>query len=165
MSDDVELRFDGPRNIDEVIKALRRMDASLPGELRKDLKTAARPLVAKAKMNAKTIPVRRPDRRRLRKTIAAGVGVQASLSNRAAVRIILKMPDSARAVIPRGLDSPRGFRHPLFGNRNKWYTQTSATPGYRWFMSAMQDAGPETRDRIVATLNEARDRVIQRGGS
>jgi hypothetical protein len=152
----------GPE-IRRVATALRDIDKALPAKLRKDLKAAAKPLVLQAKANAKAIPVATPDRRRLRKRIATGVGIQASSGKRTRIRITTRMPDSASAVIPRGLASPNGFRHPVFGNTNLWVVQTAARQN-DWFMSAMDGGREEAMRNINRTLQEARDYIESMGG-
>ncbi|WP_157874408.1 hypothetical protein [Streptomyces sp. AcH 505] len=75
------------------------------------------------------------------------------------------MPDSKTAIIPRGLASPAGFRHPVFANRDRWVVQRSSNPANNWFLESMQQAAPEVRERIETTMREAADRVRDAGGN
>lgn len=62
----------------------------------------------------------------LRTTIASGITSKVSYSGyKIGARISVqgnKLPQSQRT-LPRRLNSKKGWRHPLFGNRQHWYTQ------------------------------------------
>jgi hypothetical protein len=150
------------RELRRVANALREIDVGLPTKFRKDLREAAKPMVVAAKAAARAIPVTNPDRRALRRKIARGVAIQAATGRSARVRIVTKMPDVKEAIIPRGMDSSKGFRHPVFG-RDQWVTQKPQTAS-RWFMDAMQNGQPEALARIKATVDEAAAYVASRGG-
>lgn len=141
---------------------LREIDKKLPNKFRKDLKAAAKPLMMKAKENAKKIPVKKPDKRRLRRKIATGVAIQVSVGKRARIRIVTRMPDTGTAIIPRGLSTDKGFRHPVFGDKTKWVVQRAAGSG-NWFMDAMQDGNADAQARIKATLEEAKREIANSG--
>ena len=51
--------------------------------------------------------------------------------------------------------------HPLFGDREKWYTQKlpSVVPG--WFTGPAEAAGPRVRDGIERALADVADRAVK----
>ncbi|MYV58043.1 hypothetical protein [Streptomyces sp. SID3212] len=149
--------------IKKISDQLREIDRTLPAKFRKDLKAAAKPLVVQAKAAAKEIPITRPDRRRLRKKIATGIALQVSTGKRARIRVVTRMPDSKTAIIPRGLGSPAGFRHPVFGDANQWVVQHAANPANNWFMNSMQNGHADAEARIKETLREARRDIVRAG--
>jgi len=95
--------------------------------------------------------------RGLRATVARATRVQVALGGRSAgVRIRTQTrhlpPDQRR--LPRHLDRGQ-WRHPVFGNRDAWVTQTASPPG--WFTTTMRRHGP----RIRARAGEAVDAIAQ----
>lgn len=149
--------------INRVANALRQIDRKLPAKLRKDLKAATKPMILKAKANAKAIPVDSRDAKRLRSKIARGVGVQAATGKRVKIRIVTKMPTPDMAMIPRGFQSPRGWRHPVFGDREKWVRQLPKEDE-QWFLDAMQSEQPEVMRAIQKVLEDARIFIRSQGG-
>lgn len=160
-NDDIQL-VAGPE-LRRVANALRKLDRTLTTQFRKDLKLATKPMVAEAKKNAKSIPVGRPSPNKLRRSIARGVVAQSSTGRLPRVRIVVKMADESRAIIPRGLDSPpKGFRHPVFGKSEQWVVQKPHT-SKRWFMDAMQGGRNDAINAINRTLADARDYIASQG--
>lgn len=144
-----------------VANALRTVDAGLPAKFRADLIKDAKPLVNKAKAAARAIPVRAKDEKNLRRVIARGIKVQASTTRKPRVRIVTSMPDVSQAIIPRGLDAPKGFRHPVFGS-DTWVNQTAMVPN-PWFFNAMKDGQKEVTASIIATVKEALEFIAANG--
>jgi len=62
-----------------------------------------------------------------------------------------KMPESQRN-LPRLLDSEKGWRHPLFGNREDWVDQK----GGPYFGSTIKKKAPEFRRAIENAMDEVR---------
>ncbi|MFJ9848572.1 hypothetical protein [Streptomyces sp. NPDC101150] len=145
-----------------VVMALREMDASLPKELRKELRQAARPLAQRAKDRVRSIPTRGRGHTGLRARVARGVGIRAAVGRNPAVKITTSMTNPDEAAIPRGLDSPRGWRHPVFGNRNKWVSQHTYGP---WFMETMREGGDDIKRDVKQVMDEAANRVARAGGA
>jgi hypothetical protein len=149
------------REIKKVTKALREIDKTLPAKLRKDLKAAAMPIVAKAKANAKTIPVNSTDANKIRAAVARGVSIQVSTGKNARMRVITRMPEKDQAIIPRGFNSPKGFRHPVFGNREVWVTQIPKESD--WFFKAAQSEAPFAIAAVKQVLRDAAKYVAKNG--
>lgn len=144
-----------------IASAMRTIDNGLPSKLRATLKRDAKPLVNKAKAAARAIPVDAGDEKNLRRNIARGIKVQASTGKRAQVRIVTSMPDATQAIIPRGLDDPRGFRHPVFGSTT-WVVQTATSPNH-WFFNAMEGGQAEVNASVTATIKEALEFIAAHG--
>lgn len=161
----------GPE-IRRTAERLRQIDKRLPTRLRKELRKAAQPAIQAAKAEARSIPSRgvqggtsrHPHKRnQLRRKLARGVRAQASTGGRrgAGLRIVTVMPTAAEALLPRGLDTPdKGFRHPVFGNREVWVRQD----GHSWFRQPIWRQGPAVRVRVVRVLDEAARWIAEAGG-
>ena len=53
-----------------------------------------------------------------------------------------------------------GWRHPVYGNRSRWVTQQSPTPG--WFTSAVEDIPIGLTEQWIDVLEEAAEYVAAR---
>lgn len=144
-----------------VANALRAVDASLPGNLRKELRQAVRPLVARAKAKVRALPTHGVKHTGLRRRVAAGVGVRVSTSRTPGITITTSMRDPSEAAIPRGMDSRVGWRHPVFGNRDAWVTQHT---GGSWFRETFADGREEIQRDVRDVLERAADTVADAGG-
>ncbi|MEV4159009.1 hypothetical protein [Nonomuraea dietziae] len=89
----------------------------------------------------------------LRKTIAASIKADIrDGGRRAGVRIIVdanKLPPDQRK-LPRYLNTKTGWRHPLFGNRERWYGQR----GMPWFEPSIKPHARRIRKSILATMKK-----------
>ncbi|MBB2909325.1 hypothetical protein FHS43_000571 [Streptosporangium becharense] len=89
----------------------------------------------------------------LRRTIAAAIKTDIrDGGRRAGVRIIVdgsKLPADQRT-LPRRLNSKKGWRHPLFGNRKHWYAQK----GKPWFEPSIKRHADRIRKTILAAMDE-----------
>jgi len=64
--------------------------------------------------------------------------------------------------MPRGFNSPRGFRHPVFGDREHWVVQRPMKSG--WFLDPMQKNRQYVKDGITKVLDGAAQKVADAGG-
>lgn len=161
MADEENIRIVVGEEFRRVVIALREMDASLPAQLRKELRQAARPLAQRAKDRVRAIPTHGRKHTGLRSRVARGVGIRAAIGRNPAVKITTSMARPDEAAIPRGLDSPRGWRHPVFGNTNKWVQQHTYAP---WFMDTMREGGNDIKRDVKHVMDEAANRVAREGG-
>lgn len=132
------------------VEGLRRLNRRLKGadpvlraELSASLRATARPIVQDVRAAVLAIPstggggggtfaraahATRTTRRGhgLRATIAMATGMQVRTTGKSVgVRIVVnvsKLPPDQRK-LPRDLDSPAGWRHPVFGNTGVWVRQ------------------------------------------
>lgn len=89
----------------------------------------------------------------LRRSIASAVGVQITAKG---IRIRVsgsKLPPSQQS-LPRHLDSPKGWRHPVFGNKSNWVDQK----GGPYFAETIKKKAPAFRRAVLEAMDEvARD--------
>lgn len=107
-------------------------------ELSKSLREAVKPAAAEVKATVRTLPVtttstgthaarargsKRTAERGLRAAIAAGVFIKIDYGN-PNIRIVVqaRLPED-QAKLPRYLNDPKGWRHPVYGNRSAWVAQ------------------------------------------
>jgi hypothetical protein len=95
----------------------------------------------------------------LRATVARATNVKLSTSARAASMRLraqqAKMPADQRR-LPAYLNKGK-WRHPLFGNKERWYEQ-KAPPA--WFDDAAEKRGPQTRDKAVEVVAKYLEHIV-----
>lgn len=64
------------------------------------------------------------------------------------------MPEKQRT-LPKRLDSAKGWRHPVFGNREVWVTEK----GRPWFGDTIQKYAPDFRASISKAMDGVRDQI------
>ncbi|QES45269.1 hypothetical protein DEJ49_33565 [Streptomyces venezuelae] len=144
-----------------VANSLREVDRALPGKLRKDLEKAVRPAVADAKAHVRAVPVQGQKHTGLRRRIARGVKIQARTSRSPVLRVLSTMTDPQEQGLPGYLDDPaKGWRHPVFGNRDKWVSQHTGAP---WFRDVMADHRPEMEHNLQRVLDDAAETIAAAG--
>lgn len=137
-----------------VIAALGRVDEQLPGDLGDSIERDAERLAAVARGRVLGLPTpRNAGHTGLRAKVAAGVHVERQGTG--GVRVQTSMPTKSEGIIPRGLDRPKGWRHPLFGDKNHWFSN----PGYDWFISTFSNAEDEVKRNLEDVLERAADSV------
>lgn len=147
------------REWDNVADALRDEGRSIPRRGVRIARQNAESLAGKARRRVRRVPVvGRSGHTGLRRRVAAGVRV-VNVPNGA--RVITSMPERDEAIIPRGLDSPRGWRHPVFGNKSVWVRQRPLRSG--WFSGTMEDGHDEFRDDLEDMLEDSVDYIASRG--
>lgn len=140
--------------------ALAKVDAAFPAELRNQVEDLAEPLAQKARDKVVSLPTpSNSGHTGLRARVAAGVAV--AVGGGPGVRITTSMADPDERVIPRGLDNgPKGWRHPVFGNRAVWVQQ----PGYSWFLETMQDSQDDFEGALTDVIEDMANDVADAGG-
>lgn len=136
---------------------LRLVENQLPRWVEDEAEEAIDPVVRRARAAVKAVDVQGgpAGHTGLRNRVAAGVGVRKGLSAKgnAYFRIFTSMANVAESPIPRGLDSPKGWRHPLFGNKNFWYQSRPTRPG--WFTDTVSDSADDIERGIANALGRA----------
>lgn len=64
------------------------------------------------------------------------------------------MPESQRT-LPRHLDSPKGWRHPVFGSRERWVHQQ----GRPWFATTIQKRAPKFRQAALDAIEDTKRQI------
>lgn len=151
---ELKLETDGTEDFRVAIRELRRANRDLPNEFLKSVREVARGVRDLAKVRALEEPSRGVGHTGLRASVSRGVKI-INIDN--GIRILTEARERDEAIIPRGMDNDKGWRHPVFGNRNNWVRQRSGENS--WFMDSMQQAERPLTLRLVRNLNDAADRI------
>jgi hypothetical protein len=143
---------------ERVIAALGRVDEELPHKLRDSIKEDAEDLADVARGRVVGLPTRDGHRKHLFEKVAAGVHVDDQ--GNGGVRVNTSMPTPSEGIIPRGLDRLKGWRHPLFGDKDHWFSN----PGYSWFVSTFSDGKDKFESGLNNVLEAAAKDVAEAGG-
>lgn len=97
----------------------------------------------------------------LRDSIARCVSAAVSASGPAGVNATWRtradrMPNLQRK-LPKDFNNPKGWRHPVFGNRDVWVKQT----GTPYFDAVIQKHRDELADSVTAALQDLADRLAR----
>jgi hypothetical protein len=169
---DLDVDVEVGQEIKAVADQLRAVDKKLPTKFRTQMRKTAATAVKRVKTEARGLPsagsrgggITPPHKpRQLRRAVAKGVRAQASAGGRrgAGLRIVTSMPLPSQAMLPRGLDTPGGWRHPFFGDREDWVDQ----PGHSWFREPIAKEHPATKKAVLDLLAQARDQIASAGAS
>lgn len=137
--------------------ALREVDSSLPRWIRDKLAGERDIAIREARAAVMAVDVVGGPTRStgLRRRVAAGVHSRSGVGSNPYFRIFTSMPTPSEAPIPRGLDRRQGWRHPLFGNKEHWFTSRPTREG--WFT----DTIASRRDEIERALEDALERAAR----
>jgi hypothetical protein len=139
---------------ERIIEALGREDYLLPIALRDSVEKDAEHLAKIARSRVLGLPTpSNAGHTGLRARVAAGVRVERQGTG--GVRIQTSMPTRSEGIIPRGLDRAKGWRHPLFGDKDRWFSN----PGYSWFISTFSDSEEYIESGLHNVLERAADRI------
>jgi|SRR5688500_16877414 len=151
----VEHRIIHGEEFRRVVLALKAQDKTIPRKIRRALRLKSNDAITKVRERVLAIPVKGEESTGLRRRVARGVRLRLNRSLSSA-RIITMMDDPEEAALPRGLDTPSGWRHPVFGNRDNWVRQTT---GGEWFREEIAEQRPEFARAFGEVLDEARDMI------
>lgn len=133
------------------------VENQLPRWIQDEADDSITPLLAQLRSAVQTVDVQGgpAGRTGLRRRVAAGVGMRRGVSTKdtAYFRIFTSMAKAAESPIPRGLDSMKGWRHPLFGNKDHWFTSRPTRPG--WFTDTIADHADTIERGIANALDRA----------
>lgn len=142
-------------------EALRVVDERLPAWLAEDMEQAVDPLmqVARQRVLRDDVQGGPEGHTGMRMRIAQGLGRRTGWAgSREApfLRVFTSMPEQDEAIIPRGMDRPQGWRHPLFGDKRHWYRSLPVKGG--WFSDTFF---PESRQIIERNMTSSLERAAQ----
>jgi hypothetical protein len=149
---DLTIRISGTEAFERVSAALGDADAQAPTKIRKEVVALANRLAYIASRAALSEPTHGTGHTGLRAQVSGGVGVRETDTG---ATVTTSMPESDEAVIPRGLDA-HGWRHPVFGNRNRWVVQHGA---FSWFMDSMQGGRSDGEQNLQRMLDEMAEKI------
>ena len=154
MPDDFTVRgTDDFLRLSKALKAAGRTE--LRKELNKGIRKASRPLIPKARAEARR---RLPQRGGLAAQIAKEpMRVQVRTGqNTAGVRIVVGKKRGGARSANRG-----SIRHPVFGDKTKWVEQP-VTPG--WFDDPMREGAPQIRRGVKGAMQDVVDQIVREAG-
>lgn len=146
-------------DLNRVARALDNQNRDIPDKAQREIAEEGRERVKMARQKVLSLPVKRPrhhrgDRRGLRRDVAAGVELT---NTEDGVHISTSMPNANEAVIPRGMDTRTGWRHPVFGRTSdEWVRRTEE---YSWFQETFESARGPIMDRLGEVLEDAADEI------
>lgn len=146
----IEVGKDAYAKLDRLIERLSDVNASIPREAHQAVLATAKDGAREAGEKVLTEPTFGPKHTGLREKVKEGLDVQETDDG---ALVTTSMPKSDEAIIPRGFD--RGFdgwRHPLFGDRSRWFRQNGA---FSWFMTTMRSQDKNGERRLHEILEEA----------
>lgn len=161
---EVEIEVSGRDDFNRAALGLTQAGREIPQRVQKEIKGTAKQLSKEAAAKALTQPALKGKHTGLRRDVAKGVGVVPfEDEDGSGFRIVTSMPESDEAIIPRGLDTSfrRGWRHPVFGDRNRWVRQHG---GLSWFMDVMQQSPAILGPKVEDILEDAADHVDKAAG-
>jgi hypothetical protein len=138
--------------------ALNREESSAQRKLGNALEDATQPIIAKVRREAMALPARGRKHTGLRGRLAEGV--RAEEVGESSVRIVATAVDPTERALPRGMDNgPRGWRHPVYGNRNVWVQQR----GGSWFREPIAESGDTIERKLTDVLEQMADNIANAG--
>lgn len=147
------------RAANNFLKASKALKAAGESQLRKELhgsvRKAARPLIPRARAAARA---QLPKRGGLAKAVASSPMRAQVLTGRNKYGVRIAVGKNRRA---GARDTNRGrIRHPLFGNRERWYSQQTPKG---WFDDTMRAAAPPIRREVEKAIQKSLDDIARRG--
>ena len=145
------------RTTEDLQRLGKRLRDAGRGDLRRvvlsRMRAEAKPVLPEVRENARSTL---PSRGGLAELIAGSrMGIRTRLSaSSVGVRVVASNPHDIRQ-----LNAGR-LRHPLFGDREHWYTQ-QVQPG--WFDRPLEERAPAMRRSITEALDEVARRLTLRG--
>lgn len=139
-------------------KALREINRSIPRESWQKINQHTRAAMKEASAKVMQQPALKGKHTGLRRRVARGIGLERFRDGEWQHWVVTtSMPEEDEAIIPRGLDTRRGWRHPIFGKRDEpWVAQYGK---FSWFADSMDEIGKEVTPAIENILEEAANTV------
>jgi hypothetical protein len=176
---EVKLSVSGQAQLAQLAARLKTAgEKGMTRELRREFRKAGQPALRAVREAARSIPVRgvrggggrqRAEWRRsrskrgggptgLRDSVAKATVMETNLGG-AGARIRFRTKASAmppgQQKLPRYLDRPDGWRHPVFGNREHWVQQI----GQPWFGTTLKQHAPKFRRACVQAIDDYAKRL------
>ena len=140
----------------DLLRQAKEFEPALAKSIRKNIREAAKPAVEDVRRTVLETPTKGRTFG-VRRAIAQGVGIRISAAKSGGgVNIAAsgrKLPENRRAMV-RLLNKP-SWRHPVFGNREQWVTQS----GRPYFGSVLYRYRDDIRDAVQRALDEAAGQI------
>lgn len=143
-----------------IAAALDATNASMLRQLRTEIEAVAQEKATETQAHLQGMPTTHSEHTGLRERIAAGVKVNNLLNNKKVTGVVINtvVEETAEAPIPLGIETIRGWRHPVFGHADRWVQQT---PRFEWFSALMAPAEGELTDRFTGVLDTAAQEIAR----
>ena len=182
----VKVEIEGAAQLRALAEKLTGADAEIRTALRKELSAAAKPVVAdmrstvkgpggrstgsgsaaraayrlsKSKSTRTTAAASAEKRSGLRQTIASGIGSSAS-ATATNINLTFKTRSGVLPLPQRKLakawNRPKGWRHPVFGNKNTWVQQV----GSQYFDAVIKKSAPALFAAAHAGMEAAAEAIL-----
>lgn len=156
----MKIQFHGAEQLRNLARDLRKAGDEGKGlrkDLRRGIRKAAVPMRDGVQRAALAIPAPGGRHSGLRAEIARAVRIQILLSRQPAVRVLVNgsaMPEGKRA-LPAYMDGgKKRWRHPVFGNRHAWVSQTPHPYFWRGIEPHIKDARAAVLAAVERTVTE-----------
>ena len=148
----VDLNVHGANRLAAVAKRLKETgDKDLRKELYRGIQRAGKPLREATKASARE---HLPRKGGLNELIARS---RYSMKTRSGENPTVQFVAARKGIDMKAIERGR-LRHPVFGNRKNWVTQTIAGG---FFARATQDAIPEVRKEVVKVLDDIAEKIAR----
>ena len=150
----MSIRLKDSGDLRRVSRELRRMDnPEIKKRFRKELRAAAAPLVPRVRSSIRAIPSERGySPQGLRGQMAKATRLEVRTTGKqagVAIRVDgRKMPAHMKS-LPSMVEGKKRWRHPVYGNREVWVTQTRRP----YFYNVVRVAGPASRRAVGKVLD------------
>lgn len=154
----LNIELGGGDEFGRVAEALGFAKSEIPDEVKKVILELAEKLAHEASLRVLAEETHGSKHTGLRAKVSAGVYVEETGDG---FKVGTSMPNENEAIIPRGFDtraSRNGWRHPLFGNREKWYRNYGS---FSWFLGAFDDSDKDAEMRLKQVLDHVADQVAR----
>lgn len=141
------------KKFNDAARALGRVERSTPRDVDKLISKAQKANAKEAAAKVRSMPAKGDEGSTgLRKDVARGVG---TMPIDGGTRIYTSMPEEDEAIIPLGLDTDKGWRHPVFG-KDRWVTQRG---DFSWFMETMKESFKTLPPQVHDILEDGADHI------
>lgn len=147
---------DAYSKLDRIIERLSDVNASIPRDSHEVVLATAKGAAMEAGTKVLSEPAFGDKHTGLREEVKEGLTVEDIPDG---ARITTSMPQRDEAIIPRGLDGFGGWRHPLFGDKSRWYRQRGA---FSWFMDTMGSQHDGLERKLSDVLQKAARYVAEK---
>lgn len=158
-----EMNMTGAADLKRLSRQLKT--SGNPKQVRKDLtkglRQGAKPAVVAVKAAALALPDKLGNTSAgLRRRMAASAGVQVRTAGKTpGVRVRISRARMGDKAALAKVTNQGKWRHPVYGNRLKWATQTSRA---HWFDQASASAAPAVRRALKRVLNDIEHKLQSR---
>jgi hypothetical protein len=128
------------QDLADLFKAAKAAEGKIQVELRRGIKTAAKPIVDGVKAEAS-----------FSSRIPGAVKVKAGFASKGATVTVIADPKAAPEAAPlNNGDRGGNFRHPVYGNRENWVSQ----PAHPFFVTGAKHGAPAAEQAMLKVMDD-----------